>query len=118
MKVRKHIIKLLNLILVTFLIIITSCTDQSNVNKNSINIIPKPLKVEAGNGSFTIQQDTKIFVETNNKEAKDVAKYFADRIKTVIGYDLTIEDYDTKSNIDGAILFTTSDADTKLGDEG
>ncbi|VAX27481.1 beta-glycosyl hydrolase, partial [hydrothermal vent metagenome] len=118
MKVKKQISKISNLILVAFVLMFPGCTDQDNLNEKQINIIPKPVKVEAGNGSFTIQPDTKIFVETNNKDAKDVAKYFADRIKTVIGYDLAIENFSPETSNDGAILFTTNNADAKLGDEG
>ena len=98
MIIRKSSKELLKVILVAILYIFTSCTDQSNVNEKLINISPKPLKVEAGIGSFTIEKSTKILVETNNKDARNVAKYFADRVKTVIGYDLTIENYKAGSS--------------------
>lgn len=118
MKIRKYSKELLKVILVTSLYMFTSCTDQSNVNEKLINIIPKPLKVEAGIGSFTIEKSTKILVETNNIDARDVAKYFADVVKTAIGYDLAIENYKEGSSKNETILITTNNAEVKLGDEG
>ncbi|MEN8191627.1 MAG: family 20 glycosylhydrolase [Bacteroidota bacterium] len=118
MKFKKNIRNLLHLILTVFFLLFVSCTDHYNVNENTVNIIPKPIKIEVSNGTFSIQKSTQIFVETNNKDAKDVAKYFADRIRTVIGYDLTIESYTAESNNFGAILISTKNADPNLGDEG
>ena len=113
-----YIKRLLPFLLLGFTLQFLGCVSQSNINENSINIIPKPVKVESGNGSFTIQPDTKIFVETNNNDVKNVAEYLAERIKTVTGYDLIIENFSSETSNDGAIIFTTINADRKLGDEG
>jgi len=118
MKIRKISNELLKVILVAFLYIFTSCTDQNNVSKNQISIIPKPVNVETGSGSFTIQPNIKIFVDTNNKKAKDVAKYLAEKIKTATGYDLVIENFTSKTSIDGAILITENNENAKRDDEG
>ena len=104
--------------LITFLFLFACYTDQNTVCEQVTNIIPKPSKVEAGNGSFTIQPDTKILVETETKDARKIAEYLADKIKVAAGFNLAIENYTAERNVDGAILITTRKADEKLGDEG
>lgn len=118
MKIRINNKEVLKVLLVAILFLSTSCSNQSNENEKSINIIPKPLKVEAGIGSFSIKQETKLLVETNNKDARDIAKYFADVVKTAIGHDLVIENYKEGSSNNQTILITTKNSDAKLGDEG
>ncbi len=115
MKVRRNVKGLLNLILVTFLFMVTSCTDQNNANKKLVNIIPRPLEIEVGNGSFVIQPDTKIIVVA---DTKDASEYFIDRINKVSGFHLSIDTVKGRENNDGAILFTTANMDEELGDEG
>ena len=99
-------------------LILTSCTNQNSVEESLVNIIPKPVEMEVRNGTFTIKPNTKLFVQTDNKESQEIAEYLIDKIKTTAGYKLTIENSGAKSKVDGAILITTNLADEKLGDEG
>ena len=64
-----------SLILFGLLFYFLGCSSQSKINEKTVNIIPKPFHVEIGDGSFTINSDTKIFVEGKNDGIKNVAKY-------------------------------------------
>lgn len=83
-----------------------------------ISVIPKPVKMQAFDGDFVIRDNTKILVESGNKEIKRIGEYFADLFNKASGYNLKVEEYTKQGMIKNAILLTTVDANEKLGDEG
>ncbi len=113
-----YVSRLFRLMLFGLLFIFLGCSSRSNINEKTVSIIPKPFHVEIGNGSFTINSNTKILVDGNNENIKNAAKYLADRINIAVGYDIVIEQYTNNDKSDGAIVFTTKNVDNGLGDEG
>lgn len=115
MKINIHLIKL---ILLAFILTLVNCTNQNSIDQSRVHIIPKPNEILIGEQSFTIKSDTKILVDADTKESQQVAEYFAAKINSATGYNLTIKNNTSQNDVDGAILFTLHNADKKLGDEG
>ncbi len=53
-----------------------------------LNIIPEPVKVERGEGAFTIDRNTKVYAA--DKEALKSARYFIDYFNRNFGYELSL----------------------------
>lgn len=59
---------------------------------SSIDIIPKPQKVERKSGVFKLNKSTRIIISTETEEMKSVADYLQDKILSPTGYMLDIEE--------------------------
>jgi hexosaminidase len=81
---------------------------------SSISIIPKPEKMETGKGTFTLNPDTRLFLQANSVQAKSVLEYFADRLKKHSGYSLNTAASQGKN----CIILTGANAPESLGKEG
>jgi hexosaminidase len=78
-----------------------------------IAIIPQPVQIQRGSGSFTLSGTTTIGIPARNAEAAKVASYFANRVKSSTGYSLNTTDGS------GTIqLALNPKADAQLGKEG
>jgi len=79
------------------------------------SLIPKPMKVTAGEGTFEITPKTRVAYTPTLAGA---AEYLAGRLSLALGKQVTAtKPTDTKAPA-GVILLTTAGADAKLGDEG
>ena len=58
---------------------------------NPISIIPQPLTVKPGSGTFAIGQGTKIFVDPQNPELKRNATILSAHIKSLTGYSVPVK---------------------------
>ncbi len=94
--------------------ILLSCT-QVNIKKRDISIIPKPVKLEKGEGHFILTSRTTL-VHPDNKEIESVVDYFEEIIKIPTGYNLEECD-DCSGDKKNAVIFKIS-GDDKYGDEG
>jgi hexosaminidase len=78
-----------------------------------LSIIPQPVKLQRGNGSYVITASTTIGVPAKNPEAAKVAAYLSNKLKTAAGFNLnTVE---STGNIQLAL---NAKADAALGNEG
>jgi hexosaminidase len=77
-------------------------------------IIPAPVKVEAGDGTFQLNPASRILADA---ELKGSAKLLAARLRPATGYALKIKSAKNQINT-GNILLTTNGADAALGAEG
>lgn len=55
-----------------------------------VSIIPQPVSVAAGQGSFTLTNATAVQFGGNNKGAENVAKYLAEKLKVPTGFDIKV----------------------------
>lgn len=115
MKIITHNDKWFIAILLGILFIFTWGSCQNSSDDKIINVVPKPFEIEVGNGSFVIKPDTKIIATSDNKDASE---YFIDQFNKVSGFNLSINTVEGTENSEGKILFTTNNADSKLGNEG
>ena len=81
------------------------------------SVIPKPAKMEAGSGSFTVGPKTGIVLDSPSAEIRGVGEFLADRLRTATGYPLTISEAAGKVPA-GTILLRTADSLSALGNEG
>jgi hexosaminidase len=83
-----------------------------------INVMPKPVRVEAGTGSFPVAPTTSILVEKGLARGMQIGGYFADALARSAGMKLEVAETDREEKVGGAILLTTRRAKPALGDEG
>jgi hexosaminidase len=96
----------------TFLLIVVTLACVKTYSQE-INIIPQPMQVQRGNGTFTLTRSTTIGIPAKQAEAAKVAAYLANQIKSASGYELKIVE------TGGTIEFSlNSKTDVRLGKEG
>ena len=59
---------------------------------STLNLVPIPVSVETGKGSFTIDESTTLIITTPSKALIRIAEMFQDKIKTASGLELTLEE--------------------------
>ncbi|MDP6545248.1 MAG: beta-N-acetylhexosaminidase [Phycisphaerae bacterium] len=79
------------------------------------SLIPKPMKMTAGEGVFQITPETKVHYSA---ELAGAADYLAGRLSLALGKQVTAKPTSGATAPGGAILLTTAGADAKLGAEG
>ena len=84
----------------------------------SVSLIPKPMKMELGQGAFTVGPDTRILVEKTCPGLDGIARHFAQRLRQATGYSLAVQSADGKATSGSTILLTTAEAGPTLGEEG
>jgi hexosaminidase len=81
------------------------------------SIIPKPVRMEAGNGVFRLGGETRIIVDSKSSEAREVGEYLAEKLRLSTGFPL--DTFVTTGKIPGgSILLRTTDSLAKMGNEG
>ena len=65
----------------------THCGDKKT-EKATINIIPKPVKMEVGTGQFTLDKDTKIVLAEDNEEMQSLAAYLQSLVGPATGFEM------------------------------
>jgi hexosaminidase len=83
----------------------------------SINIIPQPAKMKAGQGSFRIAEITPVLINVNDADAKRSAQVFTDRLKFSGGPTLTVRERTISDKNIPSIVFSVS-AGSKIPEEG
>src|SRR5262245_496311 len=79
----------------------------------SVNIIPIPVSVTVGNGSFQLTDRSAIELASNDADANRVAHFLVDALNTSTGYKIPV------SKSGGTIKLTLlSNEDKSLGNEG
>ena len=103
-------------VLVT-LIIQISCNTKTPSDLTKESIIPKPVSVSGTGDYFTVRVGTVIFIGGGSDELKKIGYYLADRLKPATGFGFKVITTGQEPP-SGSIYFTTSGADSKLGEEG
>jgi hexosaminidase len=85
--------------------------------QEEISIIPMPAQLQRANGRFTINKETKIWVQPGNADALRIGKMLAEKLHNAGGLSIpVIETTNTPSS--NTIYFTTAGAPDSLGEEG
>src|ERR671930_2295278 len=80
-----------------------------------LNLIPKPTLISESTGAFTISPQTRIFLQTDNKEVISIANLLSKAIQEIVGYEVLVSD--SKSEDAGTIQLLLNE-DGALGEEG
>src|SRR5260221_1978401 len=81
------------------------------------NLIPIPVSVKVGIGSFNLLPDTHITTQPESAELTNIGQYLADKLIPATGYKLRVSPGASAAKA-GNIALTTIGGDPALGDEG
>lgn len=81
---------LLVLMAVLIAISLINCNDQNQTSSKTVEIIPQPKAITLNDGQFTINAATKLFVDVENDEVKQIASLLVEQIKSSSGLELTM----------------------------
>jgi hexosaminidase len=99
-----------------FLVLILSILSFAQDTMNPISIIPKPSHIEQHNGSFTLNDSTKIIITAQQKQLQRIAEMLASRLRAATGFRFNIGTAKKKS--DNAIILSLDTKLKRLGQEG
>lgn len=89
-------------------------------SNNYINVIPKPLSYERGQGKFILNKDASIYVKGNNEEETEeiskIAEFLRGKLKASTGFELKVIKGDNAPA--GSIYLTTIGGEEAKGNEG
>ena len=83
-----------------------------------INIIPKPLSLQKGEGTFTIDSDTRIILTDDNKALKKGVNIFSNIINQSSAFKLKTEVKSKEVSGEDAIVVSLSGDENRYGKEG
>jgi len=112
------IYRTLSQLLLIFLVSATSHYSLQAQSQSAVeSLIPKPVSVAAGDGMFTLTNQTAIYVEGEMPQLIQVAQSLANQLKPATGFALPVSSFkgDYKT---GNIYLVVKANDTELGDEG
>ncbi len=105
-------------VLVIGLLIFTINTMAMSPGKlSAITIIPKPVSIVEGTGTFILSEKSAIFVPGESAEVKQIGKQLADQLKPATGFEITVRPLDGKQTR-ANIYLSLASGDTQLGEEG
>lgn len=78
-------------------------------------VIPAPQKMELRDGEFKLTPQTHIYVDSASRET---GRFLAEQLRRSTGYPFKVSPKSGAGGASGAILLTTKEAKTALGDEG
>ena len=85
--------------------------------RNTISIIPLPLRVKELPGKFTINSASKIYIDPNNSELRKLANILSAQLKSYSNKNIVVNDKINTTGKNSFILTLTNTPDT-LGNEG
>lgn len=89
----------------------------SDAQAGKVSVIPKPMEMEIGEGSFMLKHKAAIYYQSGSAETRDVANYLADCLRPATGLSLVVKEQTGAPAVD-SFLLTTKNADPALGPEG
>lgn len=95
-------------------LLLTGCGPESNTQAQSINLIPQPVSMKVGDGSYTLSNSTSISIPANQPAVMKVAAYLAAKIQPPTGLNLKI----TENDSGGIQLVLNTKPESSLGKEG
>ncbi len=98
-------------------VLLTNCSFLSLAQNNSINIIPQPVSLQAGNGSFSLKSNTTIELNVSTEDCKRVADFLSNKIAFASGLFIPVKTSVAPFNKKGSILMSLVN-DTSIQKEG
>jgi len=100
-----------------FLVAFIMISSFNSLSAGSLNIVPVPMQVTAGNGVFNINSGTLVMIDETNGTTQ-IADLFVEKIRLSSGLILNLRSYNPAFPKTNSIVFTTLGADVLLGKEG
>jgi hexosaminidase len=117
---KKQVVFFILLWMCTGVILYFSCSTLGlkSQGESAVNVIPRPMSAQLGDGQFILTPQTKILIENENPAVHEVAAFFARQVEKSTGFKLVLENSALTQAAPGTILLTTKNAAVKLGVEG
>lgn len=93
-----------------------SCT--AGRGGDELSVIPRPLGMERGRGSFDLTPDVRVVVDSRNERVSEVGEYLVEKIVRATGFSIPIENRQSPRTQPGAIVLSLIGREDGLGDEG
>ena len=71
-----------------------------------VSVIPKPWRVNSGEGTFQLTPQTKILVPPGAPKLRAIGQRFADRLSQAIGHTIAVEESRSEKTSGSTILLT------------
>ncbi|MHC4532152.1 MAG: glycoside hydrolase family 20 zincin-like fold domain-containing protein, partial [Planctomycetota bacterium] len=81
----------------------------------TISVIPKPMEMKQGSGTFVLKHTTAIYYQSGCCEVKKVAKYLGECIRPATGIGLVVLEEGKSKPFPNSFFLTTENADSSLG---
>ncbi len=107
--------KIKNLLLVSVLLLSASVMFAGGVQ---VNIVPKPMKIEAAKGKFTFKPTTAIVTDLNNKELRQLGKLLVQKVGDAGGPKLQITGLSGTVYPKNTVVLALGGLTANLSDEG
>src|SRR4051812_44101395 len=98
------------------LLLLFSAFFSQLLSAQTISIIPEPVSVERGKGSFVLKHSTYIEISNNSADEQRVAELFSNKLREATGYPMPVRSQSGHSNRGNIRLNLTNDS--TLGKEG
>jgi hexosaminidase len=102
---------------IALILLVVSCTVKTPSDLSKAGLIPKPVSITATGDYFSLTNKTAILISGESAELKNVAQYFAGRLKPATGFGFEIKS-SSRPGGSGNIILTLSADNTRIGDEG
>ena len=89
--------------------VLVSCVEKKGTD-NTISVIPQVESLRVDEGTFCIDKNTKIFLDTPSDEMKRVAGFLNERLNAAAGFELAFTDQPESENV---IKFMNADFPTE-----
>ena len=110
------------LIIVLLATIFLTCSFQTKIIKkekiDELSIIPKPLKVIKKAGHFSLNPESKIYLNSKEKQSHHAADYLIKKLNKSSEFNFKVEKVTEQDLQKNVILLSTNEKDKSLGDEG
>lgn len=104
--------------LVQFALLLLLLASCSSAKVEELGIIPRPLDIKMGKGSFHFVSQTIIKVNSDDPVARNVAREFSERMAAITGYDLPVGMDDGRTGTSNIIFRIDYSLMEELGMEG
>ncbi len=105
-------------IAILFLLGLITFPGSAQTHQNTPSVVPKPVQMRPGKGSFTLHSEIPILIMGEVAESRHVAEFFAGYLRFPDGKTLNINVYDKKDKNVKAIIFETDPRRHHLPHEG
>ena len=113
----KKNITLRTLLLLTAILVLSSCANIPEMKLSEAVLFPKPISLNETNSSFQLTKATKVLVHNDSKELLKAGNYLTELLNPATGFNLKAEVNSEEGSFNG-IQLKISELDSKFGKEG
>jgi len=103
------------LIISVAFVMLQSCMPSKD---HTVNVIPNPNHLSAGDGSFVINNETRLLIEDDNIDARVTAQIFKDQLRLISGINPEMGKYDERTSENAIVFGIDNELQKNLGNEG